>query len=59
MNAKIDILIRGVDRKEWYGFLNYCKLNGTSGSQAIRDIVSRYVEKDGYDIQVETGINVK
>ena len=49
MNPKISILVKGVDRTAWYKFLAYCKMSGTTGTETIRKIIAKYIEKQGKD----------
>ena len=47
MKPKINIIVKDIDRVQWYAFLAYCKMNDTTGTQEIKKIVSTYIEKLG------------
>lgn len=47
MKPKVDILIKNIDRKQWYAFLAYCKLTGTTGTKTIRDIIAKHIKEQG------------
>jgi len=49
MKPKIEINIKNIDREQWYDFINACKRSGTSGSEQIRKIIAKYIEKQGKD----------
>ncbi len=40
-------LIRGIDTGLWKAFQGYCRFEGTTATQKLKDLISEYVESQG------------
>jgi len=40
----IDVLTRKVDRQTWSQFQGYCRFEGTTATQKLKDLIKQYVD---------------